>query len=169
MGGRLHTGLGQALQEKGFRVLGRELVDDFRILQFQQQIECVVNDLLTYFWHKDSYVIANSFGAYLFLHAQTQLFPYAGKVTLLSPIIGEFAITKSQLNFIPPRSSKLFEIARTGQFPILNQCQVFIGSQDWQSNPENVNTFCQLLNIKLTVVQNARHSLPKEYVSSLLN
>jgi hypothetical protein len=32
MGGRLHTELGQALQEKGFMVLGRELVDDLALL-----------------------------------------------------------------------------------------------------------------------------------------
>ena len=90
-GGRLTSGLGQALVDRGYEVVGRETVGDFARLSFQEQIELVAQDLKTDFWYEDSRVIANSYGAYLFLHAQTMLPAYVGKVLLLSPIVGEFS------------------------------------------------------------------------------
>jgi hypothetical protein len=68
-GGRLHTGLGQALLERGYDLAGRETAGDFRHLKFLDQIATVAEDLQTHFWRPDAQVIANSFGAYLFLNA----------------------------------------------------------------------------------------------------
>ncbi len=84
MGGRLHTGLGQALASRGLSVMGRELVGEFRSIDFQNQIDKVASDLQQHCWSPNGRVIANSFGAYLFLHAQLQLPPYVGRVVLLS-------------------------------------------------------------------------------------
>jgi hypothetical protein len=44
-----------------------------------------------------------------------------------------------------------------------------VGSEDWQSNPTNVTALCSLLGIDVTVVPNAGHMLPKEYVGNLLD
>ena len=90
MGGHLGSGLGQGLLGRGYDVTGRETTGEFRDLKFQSQIDAIAEDLRANFWYEDSKVIANSFGAYLFLHAQAQLEPYIGKVILLSPIVGEF-------------------------------------------------------------------------------
>ena len=38
-----------------------------------------------------------------------------------------------------------------------------------QSNPENVTKFASLLGLPVSVVPNAGHQLPKDYVSSLLD
>ncbi|WP_167394318.1 alpha/beta fold hydrolase [Limnohabitans parvus] len=149
-------------------MLGRELFGDFKKLGFQQQVDAVASDLERELWHEDARVIANSFGAYLFLHAQAQLPPYVGRVILLSPIVGEFGNEETQMNFIPPRADKLLELARAGSFPVPKQCQVHVGSEDWQSNPANVTTFGELLGIDVTIVPNAGHMLPKEYVGALL-
>lgn len=73
MGGRLDSGLGQSLLGRGFELAGRELVGEFRKLDFQQQVDLVVCDLQGNFWQEDARVIANSFGTYLFLHAQAQM------------------------------------------------------------------------------------------------
>lgn len=169
MGGRLDTGLGQGLLNRGFDISGRELVGDFRNLDFQKQIDHIVEDLRDNFWYEDARIIANSFGAYLFLHAQTQMPAYVGRVILLSPIVGEFGNEQTHMNFIPPRAGKLIELARVGQFPVPKQCQVHVGSEDWQSNPKNVTAFGELLGIDVTVVPNAGHMLPKEYVGGLLD
>lgn len=169
MGGRLDTGLGQGLLSRGCEISGRELVGEFRKLDFQKQIDHIVDDLIGNFWHEDACVIANSFGAYLFLHAQAQIPAYVGRVILLSPIVGEFANEETQMNFIPPRAEKLLELARAGLFPVPKQCQVHVGSEDWQSNPTNVTAFGELLGIDVTVVPNAGHMLPKEYVGGLLD
>ena len=168
-GGQLNAGLGQALLARGFEVTGRATVDEFNHLPFQDQIETISQDLLKFFWSKDSKVIANSFGAYLFLHAQTLLDPFPGKVLLLSPIVGEFSNDEKMMNFIPPRAGKLMELASSNLFPNPNSCQMHVGSEDWQSNPESVNKFADFLKIKAFVVNGAGHQLPIKYVSNLLD
>ena len=45
MGGCLDAGLGQGLLSRGFAVEGRELVGEFRRLDFQQQVDLVATDL----------------------------------------------------------------------------------------------------------------------------
>lgn len=63
MGGRLDTGLGQGLLSRGVEITGRELVGEFRRLDFQQQIDLIIQDLKANHWNEDAHVIANSFGA----------------------------------------------------------------------------------------------------------
>ena len=169
MGGQLDSGLGQALLSRRLGVAGRELVGEFRQLGFQEQVDAVASDLQDSFWSPDARVIANSFGAYLFLHAQAQLPPYPGKVILLSPIVGEFANQETEMNFIPPRSEQLLELATTGLYPAPLTCEIHVGSEDWQSNPRNVETFGSLTGLVVTVVPEAGHMLPKEYVNKLLD
>ena len=48
-------------------------------------------------------------------------------------------------------------------------CSFHVGSEDWQSNPANVTIFARALGLPVTVVPNAGHQLPKDYVSSLLD
>jgi predicted alpha/beta hydrolase family esterase len=169
MGGRLDTGLGRGLLSRGWNVTGRELVGEFRDLDFQEQIDLVAGDLQSEFWSEDARVIANSFGAYLFLHAQAQMEPYIGQVILLSPIVGSFSSEKIMMGFMPPRALKLMELIQRGAFHAPNRCEIHVGSEDWQSNPENVSTMGSMLGIDVTVVPNAGHMLPKEYVGDLLD
>jgi hypothetical protein len=169
MGGRLDSGLGLALLSRGFEISGRELSGEFRKLDFQQQVDLVAEDLQSHFWQGDARVIANSFGAYLFLHAQVQMKPYIGRVILLSPIVGEFSNEDTRMNFVPPHADKLQQLAEAGSFPIPIHCEVHVGSEDWQSNPVNVTAFGSMLGIDVTVVPNAGHMLPKEYVGNLLD
>ena len=168
MGGRLDSGLGQALLDKGLAVTGRELVGEFRKLAFNEQVDVVANDLKSNFWDKDARIIANSFGAYLFLHAQAKLPPFIGKIILLSPIVGEFENQETAMNFIPPRSEQLLELAKAGSYPAPLNCELHVGAEDWQSNPTNVELFGSLTGLKVTVVPKAGHMLPKEYVNNLL-
>ena len=74
-GGELATGLGQALMSIGFDVTGRETRGDFKAIGFREQVKCVAQDLQDHFWSEEARVVANSFGGYLFLHAQSQLPP----------------------------------------------------------------------------------------------
>ena len=87
-GGQLATGLGRALMDRGFDVTGRETRGDFRSMPFDEQIQTVMRDLQDHFWREQAQVICNSFGAYLFLHAQTEMASFPGRVLLLSPIVG---------------------------------------------------------------------------------
>ena len=169
MGGSLNKGLGQGLRNRGLEITGRETIGEFRKLRFQDQLDIISEDLVREFWTKESRILANSFGAYLFLHAQAQLDPFPGRVLILSPIVGEFGDEKTKLNFIPPRSGRLFELAQTRSFPTPANIEAHVGSEDWQSNPEAVSKLGQLLNFSVTVVPGGGHNLGVSYVSSVLD
>ena len=50
MGGRIDTGLGKGILDRGFEVVGRETRGDFKNLPFQGQIDAVAADLQEHFW-----------------------------------------------------------------------------------------------------------------------
>jgi alpha-beta hydrolase superfamily lysophospholipase len=168
-GGRLHTGLGEGLAERGFDIAGRETRDEFKDLTFQQKIDTIASDLQTHFWSVDAHVVANSFGGYLFLHAQAQMEPFPGKVLLLSPIVGDFRDERTEVGFVPPRPTFLMECALQGKFPTLRQAEIHVGSEDWQSHPENVQAFGDATGMPVTVVSGGGHMLGKEYVGGVLD
>lgn len=168
-GGRLTNGLGQALTSRGYEVIGRETVGEFRRLDFKDQVSVIASDIKDQFWHEDAKIVANSFGGYLLLHALSKFDPYIGKILLLSPIVGEFSSEQISMGFIPPYADRLNELATANQYPVPINCSFHVGSEDWQSNPENVTKFASLLGLPVTVVPNAGHQLPKEYVSTLLD
>jgi hypothetical protein len=168
-GGQITTGLGEGLASRGWAAQGRETIGDFRRLPFQEQVDTIAEDLRQMFWREDAHVVAVSFGAYLFLHAQAQLPPFPGNVLLLSPIVGQFSSEEIGLGFIPPRADKLKKLADEDQFPTPLNCQIHVGSEDWQSNPVNVLEFSNRLGISVTVVPGLGHQLGKEYVGSVLD
>lgn len=168
-GGRLHTGLGEGLRERGWSVAGRETVGSFRAQGFQEQIETVAEDLQEHFWHRDAQVVCNSFGAYLFLHAQTEMPPYPGRVLLLSPIVGAFEDEEHLMHFSPPRATALMRLVAEGSYTPPRQCEIHVGELDWQSVPAHVKTFAAPLTIPVTVVPGAGHMLGRDYVGSLLD
>lgn len=168
-GGQLGTGLGHALMDRGCNVTGRETRGEFRALHFDEQIEIVREDLQSHFWHEQARVICNSYGSYLFLHAQSQMAPFPGRVLILSPIVGEFASNETHTTFSPPRPTRLNELAKAGQFPAPAKSEIHVGSEDWQSIPANVQLFGVLTGISVIVVPDSGHNLPEAYVGGLLD
>ncbi len=168
-GGRLHTGLGEALLSRGLSLFGRETVGEFAALSFQEQIELIAQDLKTDYWYESAEVIANSYGAYLFLHALTLLPAFPGKVLLFSPIVGEFSNNDTGTYFLPPRAGQLKKLIQSGKYPRPECCQCHVGKADWQSNPTSVLELGEFLNFDVKVVPAAGHMLPKEYVNQVLD
>jgi hypothetical protein len=168
-GGRISNGLGKALVSRGFDVVGRETFGEFLKLNFEEQVTTISHDLKSSFWRQDALIIANSYGAYLLLHALSSMDTFPGKLLLLSPIVGEFSSETIRMGFIPPYADRLHTLASQGNYPIPSHCEIHVGSDDWQSNPDNVTAFGSFVNAKVTVVTDAGHSLPKEYVSSVLD
>jgi hypothetical protein len=153
----------------GFDVAGRETRDEFKELGFTEQVRLVAQDLQTFFWNSQSKVIANSFGGYLFLHAQAQMPPYPGKVVLLSPIIGEFNDEGREMHFVPPYAEKLFNLIKQGQMTAPLNAEIHTGELDWQSYPPAVKKLGEALSIPVDVVAGAGHGLPKDYVTKVLH
>ena len=168
-GGRLDRGLGRALVGRGHDIKGRETVGQFKAMSFQAQIDLVAKDLRIHCWHADGRIVANSYGAYLFLHAQAQLPPYIGKVLLLAPIVGEFSNEEAMMGFVPPRSGKLEALARSGNYPAPLDCEIHVGDRDWQSNPQAVVALAGLLGLPVTVVPDTGHGLGSGYVGRVVD
>jgi hypothetical protein len=167
--GRLNTGLGQGLMDRGFDVSGRETRDEFRNLPFLEQVQLVANDLQSYFWTPESKVVANSFGAYLFLNALPLLPPYIGRVLLLSPIIGTFEDEENARTFEPPYPERLKQLLDQGEIPRPLNIEVHTGSEDWQSSPAGVTSFFTKLNVPVITAEGLGHMLGVDYVGSLLD
>jgi hypothetical protein len=167
-GGELTTGLGEELGRRKLNISGRATVGEFGALSFSEQIELVVDDLTKNFWSPESRVIANSFGAYLFLHAQSQLPSYVGKVLLLSPIVGDFSQDDGLRIFSPPRSGKLQSLAQSGEYNSPLNCEIHVGSEDWQSEPVSVSELAELLKIPVYLIEKNGHMLDKKYVKALI-
>ena len=168
-GGHLATGLGEGLRSRGWDVTGRETTGAFRDLPFTDQVHTIAQDLQQHFWHPQARVVAVSFGAYLFLHAQAQLPAYPGQVLLLSPIVGAFADQASGTHFVPPQAELLRERVEAGSFNAPLNCELHVGEQDWQSGPESVKRMAQMLGMGCTVVPGAGHQLGKGYVGGVLD
>jgi hypothetical protein len=167
-GGRLETGLGAGLASRGLTVFGRATVGAFKELPFDEQVRAIADDLCRYCWRPDGRVIANSFGAYLFLQAQAQLPSYPGRVLLLSPILGNFANEQTGHYFSPPKATHLMRIAREGLFPFLTRGEIHVGDQDWQSPTEIVQEFGVLVQIPVKIAKGRGHQLGADYVSQVL-
>lgn len=168
-GGRLDTGLGGALLQRGFNVSGRQTTGDFRALPFDEQVAVVATDLRNHFWRSDAQVIANSFGCYLFLHAQTQLAPFVGRVLLLSPIVGEFDHADKPMHFSPPHPTRLSQLAQEGLMPCPLDTQIHVGTEDWQSVPDNVLAFGKAVGIPVHLAEVSGNMLGEDYVRPLLD
>lgn len=168
-GGRLDTGLGQGLLGRGLNVAGRETVGEFRYLPFDEQVDVIREDLTSHFWHPQAHVVANSYGAYLFLHAQMAMKVFPGRVLLLSPIVGRFEDNEKGLAFEPPYAERLLEQVQSTPFGMPADCEMHVGELDWQSEPSAVQQFGQRLGVPVTVVPGKGHMLGASYVGPLLD
>ena len=169
MGGRLSTGLGQAILDRGFQVIGRETCGEFKKLSFQNKIDIIADDLKTHFWYDGAKVILNSFGAYLFFHAQLQMPAFPGRVLILSPIIGAATNSEIRMGFYPPRADVLVQAALKGEFPCPLNAEIHVGSEDWQSGPSGIVEFSKSIGLPVTVVEGHGHMLGVDYVGRILD
>ena len=61
------------------------------------------------------------------------------------------------------------ELVQAGKYHSSKHCEIHVGEQDWQSNPDNVQALAKLMAWHVTVVPEAGHMLPKAYVGALLH
>lgn len=169
MGGRLNAGLGEELLRRGFALSGRETLGAFKKLRFGEQVDTVKQDLVERFWKPEARIIANSFGGYLFLHAQLGLHSFPGRVLLLSPVIGSATQSETGMRFYPPRADELKQTAQSGGFPKPHNIEVHVGEEDWQAGPLALVEFCKAVGINVHVVSGRGHMLGSNYVGPLLD
>lgn len=168
-GGHLNQGLGAALQSKGLQIVGSELPGGADAGGFATHVDAVAADLQREHWHRESLVLANSFGAYLLLHALAQLPLFVGNVLLLSPILGMVFRKDAPGGFVPPRARKILAMVEAGTFPVPRRCEIHVGSQDWQSDPERALAIGLKIGAKVNVVPDQGHILERGYVLAVID
>lgn len=168
-GGKLHTGVGQGLIDRGFKVSGREMSGRFDSLTIQEQLDLIKGDLQANFWHTDAKIIAVSYGAYLLLHTLASLESYPGSILLLSPVLGGVINSAEMRFYSPPRSDKLMELAGTEKFSKPREIEIHVGDNDWQSPYQRVIDFSHAVDGKFNVASDTGHDLGKAYVSTILD
>jgi hypothetical protein len=169
-GGRLTAGLGLALKARGYHLSGRETLGDFAKLPLPHQAQAIADDLQTAFWDSSAHVIANSYGAYLLLFAQTFIPAFPGKVLLLSPVIGDVSQSSiGNVGFAPPYADRLMGLARLGELVVPEHCEIHVGANDWQCPAERLSEFGRLTGVPVTIVPDAGHMLDHGYMNTLLD
>ena len=164
------AGLGLVLKARGYHLSGRETLSDFAKLPLHMQAQAIADDLQGEFWDGSAQVIANSYGAYLFLFAQSLMSAFPGKVLLLSPVIG--AVTGSSIGkagFAPPYADRLMALARLGGLVVPEHCEIHIGANDWQCPAERLSEFGRMTGLPVTIVSGSGHMLDHNYVQTLLD
>lgn len=157
--------LGKELQSRGYELEGRVLEGDFAKLPFPDQIDLIADDLGTHS-KQQTPLIAHSFGAYLGLHAILENNGYAGKVLLVSPILG--AVKGYGRMFKPPQSKRITGVIESRQFPKLD-VDLLVGDQDWQSPLGECERLTWTSCGKLCVAEGKGHDLGADLVQEFLD
>ena len=158
-GGRFNGGLGAFLSELG-SVVGRELSGDFAKLSFAEQVEQVRLDLSG----QDYFVVANSFGCYLFLNAVIEMGGYGGRALLLSPVLGEAENPETGMIYCPPRATRLMDALRESASAFESDVRVLVGSEDWQCNREALGLLKALQSVVVEEIEGEGHQLKLEII-----
>ncbi len=166
--GKIATGLGEGITERGFNLKGRETPESFKGLEFQGQLDLIASDLKAGFWTEDSKIVAVSYGAYLLMHTLSGLDVYPGSILLLSPVLGAVSNPGTLRYYSPPRPNKLMEMIDANSFPKPNHIEMHVGEKDWQCPPDRVVRCANAVGGVCTVVPGKGHDLGKDYVSPVL-
>jgi len=69
----------------------------------------------------------------------------------------------------PPRALTLQKMIEQGSFPAPQNCEIHVGSEDWQSNPKKVFEFGQTLKMRVVIAAGLGHRLGHDYVGRVLD
>lgn len=161
-GGRLTGGLGSFLSGLG-TVIGRELTGDFAKLTFTEQVDLVRADLTG----QICIVVANSFGSYFLLNALLEMPGFAGKILLLSPVLGDVENPETGMVYCPPRAQRFIESLGGGGLEVAMNMRVLVGSEDWQCNRLAL-ALLKASGASVTEIAGESHTLPREAVLGAL-
>lgn len=163
----MKKGLGLYLDKSYGLTNGISLEGQFLNLRFTQQVELLGDKLLSYQLNGGKHLIANSFGAYLLLHAILKN-PALGelKCLLLSPVLGQTQL--GGLGRIPPQALKL-KTALSTQKLTLENCTVATGTEDPVINWELMEWLTAIPNVKLHKLEKEGHQINPEKIASLIN
>lgn len=161
-GGNHCAGLGEYLKTLDVVYTGLSITDEFLKADFDQQLNEIDNRIRS---SNPTHVIANSYGAYLLLHALLGSAPLQANVLLLSPILGKGVSHNRMVR--PPMASRLLDVFRSGYFPKPSRLELHMGESDM---PELATAVAKDVRADLlNIIQGQGHTLDYLIVQEIIN
>ena len=151
-----------------------KLAEDYSVLpvsaQFlgrdlQDQINCVRNFTTS----RSTHVIANSYGAYLFLLSLIAQPSSPIRVLLLSPVLGRAMDRERMLFSRPPREASLKRAISDMNLGQVEHLEILTGEDDEVCDPNLARSIGQQLNIPVTVLKGQGHMLEQQSVATVID
>ena len=169
LGGNANKGLGEYLKLVDPNRIGLSVNKTFLNLPFLQQV-AVVRNLIDEFDSSNTGVIANSYGAYLVLHALIDAPRYHSRIMLLSPAIGG-AMNQESMVYVRQPSTNRFEQALTDKtITKPRHIELHIGAKDAGYDEEQLAKLDMVLGFDhFQVHANEEHNMDKQLVQKLVH
>lgn len=165
--GDFTTGLGEYLATKTEELNGLSLSDKFLSEEFETQLE-VISELLSKARAKQSIIVANSYGAYLLLHAILANRIGLSKLILISPILG--ATYSGNRFFKPPFSRRLHALMGETANGLVGDTIVTWGAEDDsvdQVGLQRLTSRCA--DTQIIKINEQKHNIDKRILAEALN
>ena len=107
----------------------------------------------------DGYIIANSYGAYLFLHSLIGRAPLQSSALLLSPVLGRVNSEKRMLISRPPGEKRFKRAVSDGSFGLPAVTRIVTGEEDEICDSQLAAHISSQLNIELEVLIGEGHMI----------
>ena len=149
------------------------LSDDYDVLPIDpdflaQDIQAQVDTVRAFTHLEDGNLIANSYGAYLFLLTLIDQPPFNIRVLLLSPVLGR-AISEERMLFSrPPREKTLHQAIAEQRLGVPNHMEIVTGAEDEICDPALARRVGEQLGISLSILPNEGHMLEPSSVERAL-
>lgn len=136
----------------------------FLSADFPEQIE-VVREFCA---EEGVHIIANSYGAYLFLHSLIGRAPLHSRALLLSPVLGRVNSEKRMLISRPPGEKRFKRAVSDGSFGLPTDIRIVTGEDDEVCDSHQAAYISSQLNIELEVLIGEGHMISPKKVASAL-
>ena len=164
-GGDANSGLGGWIKDQCPDRIGLSINNKFLALDYERQALTVVN-LVREFDSPDTFIVANSYGAYLLLQALLVLGSLESHMILLSPVMGRGMLKSAMFMSRPPSEHKIIEAEEQGDVLSGMRVAVHVGEYDDSVNICDISKRLGIVDVY--VVPKAGHDLPREYVQKII-
>ena len=165
-GGNAYEGLGGYIESQSDLYVGLSMNSLFLKQDFHKQIQDIRRVLKQ--CHEFD-VVANSYGAYLLLHALIGFDHNLASVKLLSPVLGKGLSKDKMFSSRPPSVKVLMNSLEEQTLNCPNKTLIYIGDQDAGYCPELTQHYSNYLGEdKVFVLTGEQHNLAKSTVRTIL-
>lgn len=166
---RYITGRGGSTTQ-GLSLYLSTLVEDYQALANDASLHRHTIDeqikIVEEFCKPATHLIANSYGAYLWLLSRIDAASSGIQVLLLSPVMGRAMDPEKMLSSRPPRLKGLENAITEGRITLPKQVRVVTGSDDDVCTCQTAIAQCTKLGIEdLSIIENEGHNMSHDLVS----